>query len=225
MNYEEGFDNEPTLIDGFDEMIEVVEVDPEFQAELDKAEESETDEGANHYIDKAELQRALVEWFGERDKAAAEDRPMPDVPKYIQRCIIKICEKTSTRWNFVNYPFREEMVGDAIENIIKYIDRYDINNPKQNPFGYWSFVAWRAMVRRIKAEKTRAAQHYQYVMNSGVLDSLELQSHDDSEEYTNMVQHYQMNVNDSLATYAQPKPRKKSAKKSNVVDVESMLND
>ena len=42
----------------------------------------------------------------------------PQITEYIGECFILIAERLSTRPNFINYSFRDEMVGDAIENCL-----------------------------------------------------------------------------------------------------------
>ena len=45
------------------------------------------------------------------------------------------------------------MIADGIENCVQAVRSYDINNPKKNPFWYFSKIAWMAFVRRIKRER------------------------------------------------------------------------
>lgn len=188
-----------------------------------RAENSNPD--AVHYVDKEQLYNAYCTWYKECDIAKAEGRERPDPPRYISESIIKICTKIASRYNFANYPFRDEMVGDAIENIFRYIDRFNIEKSR-NPFGYFSIIAYYAMVRRIKYEKIRAAVKYHVLINSGVLDTLQTQDHDDGEDYQNMLQMYQSQANDSLADLIKPTKKKKVPRKTkNVVDVEGLLGD
>ena len=194
---------------------------PEEKKKYDRAENRNPN--AVDYVSKEELYQAYKDWYVDCAKAKEEGRERPDPPRYISESIIKICTRIASRYNFANYPFRDEMVGDAIENIFRYIDRFDVEKSK-NPFGYFSIIAYYAMVRRIKYEKIRAAVKYHVLINSGVLDTLQTQEHDDGEEYQNMLQMYQSQANDSLADLIKPVKKKKVArKKKNVVDVENLL--
>lgn len=205
--------------------LEIDEVEAEeIEAEVEKSIAPDVQRGV-YYVDKVALYDAYVEWYKHCDAAKDQGLDRPDPPKYISESIIKICQGLASRYNFANYPFREEMVGDAIENIYRYIDRYDLNHPKKNPFGYFSITAYWAMVRRIKLEKEEAGAKYHVLINSGILDTLNTQDHDDGMEYQKVLNHLQMNANDSMASMVSVvKKRKKIVKVLDVVDVESMLD-
>jgi hypothetical protein len=64
------------------------------------------------------------------------------------------------------------MVGDAIENCLAAVDNFDPNEQKQNPFGYFSLIAWRAFVRRIQKEKKQTYIKHKAFHNSGLYDQL-----------------------------------------------------
>lgn len=82
-------------------------------------------------------------------------------------CVYKIANRLSYRPNFVNYTFREEMVGDAIERMIvalnnriyKYNpEKVGKNGKKGNAFLYFTKIAENAFINRIKIEsKNREA--------------------------------------------------------------------
>lgn len=54
--------------------------------------------------------------------------------------------------NFCRYTYREDMIGDAIENMVLYADNFDPDMPNPNPFGYFSRITFFAFVRRIQKE-------------------------------------------------------------------------
>lgn len=108
-----------------------------------------------HYIDKERLHADLVEWATARDAALASSSPPPPVPRSIGAALIAICENTATRSNFNGYTYVEEMVGDAIVDCTRAVNNYKIDHAKKNPFGYFSQIAWRAMLRRIELEGTQ----------------------------------------------------------------------
>lgn len=106
----------------------------------------------NMYVDNKAL-LACLETYHEEKKARAEaGLPEPQKPEFAGKCIIDVCERLSTRWNFVNYTYRDELVGEAITNCTLAIDCFD---PKKSryPFTYLTIVAFRAMVRTILREK------------------------------------------------------------------------
>lgn len=76
-------------------------------------------------------------------------------------CVYKIANRLSYRPNFVNYSFREEMVGDAIERMVfalsNRIYKYNPkkigkNGKKGNAFLYFTKIAENAFINRIKIE-------------------------------------------------------------------------
>lgn len=76
----------------------------------------------------------------------------PKVSDYIGSCIMLIAQRLATKPNFANYTYRDEMVGDAIENCLTYIDNFDPTKSK-NPFAYFTQIIYFAFVRRITKEK------------------------------------------------------------------------
>ena len=73
---------------------------------------------ANNYIDNTVFFEAMCEWKTQIKEAEEVDEGRPPVSNYIGECFVKIAEHLSYKPNFANYPFREEMVGDAIEKIL-----------------------------------------------------------------------------------------------------------
>lgn len=220
------------MINEEDEWIEVEPLTADEETAIAEAVEEFKEENAKpekdtpvYYVDKAILYAAYVDWYKQCDIAAEQGLERPELPRYISESILKVCHKLASRFNFANYPFRDEMVGDAIENIYRYVDRFNVNK-SENPFGYFSLIAFRAMVRRIKEEKKKAAVKYHYLINSGIMDTIQTQQHDDAEDYQGMLQLYQMNANDSLANVLPPpKKRKIMEKRVKVDDVEKMLSE
>jgi hypothetical protein len=106
-----------------------------------------------NYINGPDFYKSLVEYNLSIIKAGEGSKP--PIPKYIGECIIKIAEKLSTKFNFVNYSFKEEMVSDAIEKMIEKVEKFDVNYNKENPnpFAYFSQTAWNVFLQRIAKEK------------------------------------------------------------------------
>jgi DNA-directed RNA polymerase specialized sigma24 family protein len=64
----------------------------------------------------------------------------------------------------MNYSYKEEMIGDAIENCIQYIRSF---NPEKstNPFSYFTQVVWHAFIHRIQKEKKQQYIKYKAMDN------------------------------------------------------------
>lgn len=85
--------------------------------------------------------------------------------------INKIAHKLSYAPNFINYTYRDEMVGDAVVRMMKaLIAKKYTHNKGSNPFSYFTKIAFNAFRNRIKREKYAhdTLQKYQeeIIMNS-----------------------------------------------------------
>ena len=111
------------------------------------------------YIDNKEFSNAVHEYNKRRRAAVEEGNPIPRVSDYIGNCFILIAEGMARRPNFNRYTYKEEMMGDGIENCLRYIGNYDIEKEtrtgKPNAFYYFSRITYWAFVRRIKDEKRK----------------------------------------------------------------------
>jgi hypothetical protein len=147
---------------------------------------------SNYYIDKEKFYNALLERRGLVDAAKAkglikEDKDWPRVTDYIGDCFLKIATHLSYVHNFINYPFREEMILDGVENCLRYVDSFDPNwrrpdKPDKIPsaFAYFTQTCYYAFVRRIKEEKKELHSKYAYI-NQLDISELITQNHDDGE--------------------------------------------
>lgn len=68
--------------------------------------------------------------------------------------IYKIANGLSHRPNFINYSFRDEMVNDALVNMLRALNnkKFDLNKG-YNPFSYFTCIAFHTFCTRIKKEK------------------------------------------------------------------------
>ena len=85
-------------------------------------------------------------------QAIKDGKEPPRVSEYIGECIYKIATRLSTKPNFINYSYRDEMICDGIENCLQYINNF---NPEksQNAFAYITQIIYYAFLRRIQKEK------------------------------------------------------------------------
>lgn len=105
-----------------------------------------------HYIDNAEFNKAVVEYYNKAKLAEQEGKPSPRVPEYIGKCFLLLAENISTQGNFRNYTFIADMISDGIDNCLYAVTKFDPTK-SSNPFGYFSVVMNRAFIRRIGKEK------------------------------------------------------------------------
>ena len=118
---------------------------------------------SEHYVDNKKFfdelvlyKKQLKEW---EENGKTLGKPKPRVNNYIGECFLKIARKFSSKGNYVNYSYKEEMISDGIENCIRYIHNFDpfYVNPKtqrkENPFAYFTQIVYYAFLRRIDKEK------------------------------------------------------------------------
>jgi hypothetical protein len=72
-----------------------------------------------------------------------------------------VCRRRGTIYLTGN-SFKEDMIGDAIENCIRYIFNFD-GNKSSNAFNYVTTIAAFAIIRRIKKEKLKFTKHISYI--------------------------------------------------------------
>jgi len=135
------------------------------------------DENSKHYIDNKQFLAALIEFKKEVNRAKRNEEERPQVPDYIGDCFIKIANHLAYKSNFINYSFREDMILDAIENCLIYMDNFD---PKKssNPFAYFTQITYYAFLRRIQKEKKHLQTKYRYIESLDI-EGIIRQAHDE----------------------------------------------
>jgi hypothetical protein len=67
--------------------------------------------------------------------------------------VLKIATRLSYAPNFINYSYRDEMVGDAIVKMLYAIKNQKFDPEVGNAFSYFTRIAFNAFCNRIKKEK------------------------------------------------------------------------
>ena len=104
----------------------------------------------SNYVDNKRLLDDLTAY---RERRATN--PDEVLPEYVGYCILEIAKRFASRPNFYNYTYRDEMIGDAIENCIQYMHNFDPEK-SQNPFGYITQICYYAFIARITREKKQS---------------------------------------------------------------------
>lgn len=132
----------------------------------------------NHYINNKDFLKEMTKYRQAVRKAKRQGLPKPQIPRYVGECFMKIAENLSHKPNFLSYTFRDEMVADAIENCVMYVDNFDPAKSK-NPFAYFTQIVYYAFLRRIQKEKKQLYVKYKATENAGILDEFELNENED----------------------------------------------
>ena len=138
---------------------------------------------ATHYVDNKELYRVIVDFRQSVIDAKANGLERPRIPNYVSECILMIANRLSTKPNFINYSYREEIISDGIENCICYIDNFDPSK-SNNPFAYFTQIIYYAFLRRILKEKKQTYIKHKTLENSMLLNELYDQGEFSEQEFT-----------------------------------------
>lgn len=186
-----------------------------------------------HYVDNKRFYQEILTYKKEVRKAKREGRQEPRIPNYIGECIYKIAENLSCKPCFINYSFRDEMIGDGVENCILYFKDYD---PKigQNPFAYFTQVIYYAFLRRIsKEEKNRyiICKNFQHTIIHGTKGGLDTPvGHDtinifDSDDGNVMPVSMYDNINDFMYKFEKKEEFKKNKRKQMKRNLQKFYGD
>ncbi len=166
-----------------------------------------------HYVDNKKLYAEMVIYLDAVKEAEESDSDRPRVPEYIGECLLKISTRLSTKPNFINYTYRDEMISDGIENCINYIGNF---NPEKssNPFAYFTQIIYYAFLRRIQREKKQLYIKHKSLERSVIFDELATtdgnQEQGDQGAYINLDTPY---MNDFVANFEAKEEEKKQARK------------
>lgn len=174
----------------------------------------------NEYINKEQFHLALVEYKDQVNEAKANNTKPPRLSNYLGECFIKLAHNLAKRPNFNQYTYKDEMISDALEDIMLYIHNYDPNNNKKNPFGYFTKICWYAFVNRIHTEKTEQYIKCKATESFGTLDEEELYELDD--ETIQQVQLYD-NLYQFVEQYESNLQKKKSKTKQKLKGLEKFI--
>lgn len=121
---------------------------------------------SDHYVNNKELLEAMVVYRTKCIKAKELGNPPPLISNYLGECFLKIATHLSYKPNFVNYMFREDMIGDGIENCVQYIHNFDPEK-SNNPFAYFTQIIYYAFLRRIQKEKKQLETRNKIIEKTG----------------------------------------------------------
>ena len=176
---------------------------------------------STHYVNNVDLYNALVAWQKETRKAHRKKLPQPPLPDFVAESMMKMANRLSQKAGFVNYTYREDMVGDALESCLRYIHNF---NPAKstNAFAYITQIIHNAFIRRIQKEQKQLYVKMRIVDQADFADSYEKQSGDDAHYNNSYVTYLQENKGDVIAKFENWKESKKTkanAKKKSKIGV------
>lgn len=118
-----------------------------------------------HYVSNKRLYEEMVLYHQRKNEALKNGNSKAVfISNYIGEAILLICTRLAYKPNFANYSFRDEMISDGVENCIKAIDSFD-HEKSQNPFAYFTQIAYNAFIRRINNEKKQIYLKHKNLQN------------------------------------------------------------
>ena len=157
-----------------------------------------------HYVNN-KMMYETMQLYIEKVQIAKNIADQPRIPEYIGECIY-------LKPQFFGYTWRDEMVSDGIENCIIAINNFDPSK-SNNPFAYFTMIAWNAFIRRIQKEKKQTYIKHKNMQNNYIIDDLvsEFGAGQQSDHKSNDV------IKDfEDKTEASKKKKKKAAKKKGI---------
>ncbi len=177
-----------------------------------------------NYVDNKDFTRALGKWAKVSREQIEQGEKPHRLTDYLAECVFMICNNMGYKSSFINYTYKEEMIGDAIENCVRYIKNFN-NEKNNNAFGYVSTIAYYAFVRRIKKENKRHIDHLLYVRKTfsedDIRTALDADNPNDIKNYNTYTNHM-LSILDDMAVELPKKPDRKKRKKKKTA-VESIL--
>lgn len=166
-----------------------------------------------HYISNKEFTQAIVDYINECESREAEGKEPKQIPNVIAKQFMVLANKLGSRYNFVGYTFRDEMVSNAIFACCAKVRKFNIT-VSSNAFAYFTNVCWRAMVDVINYEEKMSyikAKSFQSVEYDDTLADNDLSEFSD---YSGSINDYvpYFDVEDYERKIAASKTKKESAK-------------
>lgn len=166
----------------------------------------------NYYVDNDKLYEEMVKYIALYNTAKQNNKPLPRCPDYIGKCVSDIAHNLSSTRSFAAYPFREELIGDGIENTIRYLHNY--NPEKTNPFAYFTQIIYYAFLRRIDKEKKQLYIKHK-LFESAATSNLLAENTSDDGTHLNIAMnkdHYER-INSLVERFEKKKTKKKNGVK------------
>jgi DNA-directed RNA polymerase specialized sigma24 family protein len=126
---------------------------------------------ARNYINNKTLYGAMIQYKNSLKEAIENDRPKPQVSNYIGQSILLICNNLAKKPNFSGYTYKQDMISDGIIDCISAVDNFDPDKTN-NPFAYFTQIAWNAFIRRIHKEKKQTYIKHKNFENSFLMNEL-----------------------------------------------------
>lgn len=178
---ENSFFNSPSIlakemVDSSDEDLDEEDIDDELVSKIENEVFAKKPKAPKEkfYVEPKKFDEEILKYYD-----------TGDMSDELASMVSKIANKLSYASNFVNYTYREEMVGDGIVRMFKALmaKKYD-REKGTNPFSYFTRIAFNAFRNRIKKEKHIHEAHEKYQQEYMMV----------SEGYNNLLKNNQIKI-------------------------------
>lgn len=138
------------------------------------------DTNVNYYVNNKDFYESIVKWRNEEKETGIQK-----IPDKIALSIMKICENLAKSGRFSGYTWKQEMIADAILSCIQFCRNFDPEK-SQNPFAFYTQIAYNAFVQRIKLEKQKIETHFEYTQQIEMLYDLSAECDDEDGKFENI---------------------------------------
>jgi len=77
------------------------------------------------YVSNKRLNQEYILWYENTAVALSEGIEEPGIPPFVSDSMMRIATRLSYKPNFINYTFRDEMIGDAILDCVRFARKFD----------------------------------------------------------------------------------------------------
>lgn len=138
------------------------------KASKKKAKTKKPKEKPAHYVNSKEFTQDIVDYY---------NSGTDDIGNKLGESIYKIATGLSYAPNFINYSYKDDMIGDAIVKMFSALQskKFKIESGN-NPFSYFTTIAFHAFINRIKKEKKQreVISEYQEMVYDEVINQYQL---------------------------------------------------
>ena len=124
-----------------------------------------------NYINNKTLYSAMIQYKNSVDDAKKDGVQKPKVTNYIGESILLICNNLAKKPNFSGYTYKQDMISDGIMDCFAAVDNFNPDKTN-NPFAYFTQIAWNAFLRRIQKEKKQTYIKHKNSENSVLMDEM-----------------------------------------------------
>lgn len=154
---------------------------------------------SKNYVNNKDFLNSLIARKEENEKRAALGLDKAPIDNYLGHVVMEIARRLAYRPNFINYSYRDEFIGDAIEVGLKGLDKFDCSY--ENPFAYITQIMWNAFIRRIQIENSQQAIKGALIADLPLSELFDTQDHDeDGIQYSSHIMGYLRDNNFSHAS-------------------------